>query len=57
MKLYTLISVITMQRHNNRKFESKTLSGQSAKELEVVSKPQITFKGKAQLDEKAEHIQ
>jgi len=25
--------------------------------LEVVSKPQITFKGKAQPDEKAEHIQ
>jgi hypothetical protein len=24
--------------------------------LEVVSKPQITFKGKAQPDEKAEHI-
>jgi len=25
--------------------------------LEVVSKPQIAFKSKAQLDEKAEHIQ
>jgi hypothetical protein len=26
-------------------------------ELEVVSKPQIAFKSKAQLDEKGEHIQ
>jgi hypothetical protein len=30
---------------------------ESAISLEVVSKPQITFKGKAQPDDKAEHIQ
>jgi hypothetical protein len=31
--------------------------GEALYRTEMVSKPQITFKGKAQLDVKAEHIQ
>jgi hypothetical protein len=40
-----------MNDGDERQFQDKRTT------IEVVSKPQITFKSKAQLDEKAEHIQ
>jgi hypothetical protein len=52
------IEAFGKQRHYKTTSSQLIYNGRQVRQsLEMVSKPQIAFKSKAQIDEKAEHIQ